>query len=362
MVDEDIVSWTWQRLGQAKDRPGRLRLAEALLALEWPDKDAVSERDSYRSLAIERRLAAGETASAAQLLREIVTPDMLARMAAARKYDALFPEGGDRVALIRQSLGRYDEATRRRLAAAPADPKRLLERGNALRALGRDAEAAALLLPFATDLAKVEAAGEDGFWVVNEAAAALGAVGRHAEAVALMEKLLALGVDTHSGLISMAINHGEVLLGAGRFADAAAHEAKLSQGAKTASPYGYMWMWSMAACGHALGGDAAGAQPWLAKLAANSADNEAAHMRALLCANDMNGAEKLLVARLKGDDPESMLAKLQTYEQGTSPSAAAKVIEPRLLALRDRPAVREAIADVGRILSLPLSKTYFGDY
>jgi tetratricopeptide (TPR) repeat protein len=256
----------------------------------------------------------------------------------------------------------YDRATRQRLEAAPNDPKRLRERGAALRALGRDGDAAALLMPFASDLKTVEAAGEDGFWVVNEAASALSAAGRHGEAIGTMDKLLALGIDKHPGLISMAINKGELLNAAGRYKEAAAYEAKLAANGGTASAYGYMWMWSMAACGHALSGDTAGAAPWLAKLKEKSTDNEAAHMRALLCANDLDVAETLLIKRLGGDKHAEVLLTLQDYKAGAPLTHISKVLEPRFMALRERPAVRAAIGATGRILALPLSKTYFGDY
>lgn len=364
MMVDDLVSGLWQILQSDKDEAGRHRFAEALLALEWPDEGDISSRDFYRSIAIDRRIAAGEIAGARALAAEIVKPTALAELLLATKYDVLFPAGVDRTAMLQQSLPRYDRVTRERLEAAPSDSKRLMHRGNALRALGRDEEALAVLLPFASDMKKVEAAGEDGFWVTNEAAFTLSALGRHDEAVALYDKLLALGIDKYPELVSMAINRGEALTAAGRFKEAVTDSAAQDAGKLYASPYGYMWIWSNAACGHAMAGDAAGAAPWLAKLEKGSEDNRAAHLRALLCANDMDGAEKVLIARLKSDDGPQMLLKLQDYRGGDSGTggAVAKVIEPRFLALRDRPAVREAIAGTGRILSLPLSRTYWGDY
>jgi tetratricopeptide (TPR) repeat protein len=361
-IDEKVVSWLAQHLQSNKDRPSLHRLAEALLALGWPEQDDFAVRDYYRSVAAEGRIAAGDVTGARAVVGEIANPEFLGGLLVAKKYDALFPESVNRPQMLQQSLDRYDRLTLQRLKAAPDDPKRLRERGNALRAQGREAEAAALLLPFAMDLAKVENAGADGFWLVNEAAYALSASGRGDEAVGLMDKLLTLGMDKHPDLISMAINKGELLNDAGRYKEAAAHEAMLSQMKDMASPYGFMWMWSIAACAHALSGDQAGAAPWLEKLRKNSADNEAAHMRALLCANDLDAAEALLIARLKGDDRQSVLLKLQDYRQGSLLSAISKVLEPRLLAVRERPAVKEAISGAGRIISLPLSRTYWGDY
>jgi tetratricopeptide (TPR) repeat protein len=362
VADEDLVLALLSELHPQADKSLKPRFAEALLTLEHPDADDVVLRDMYRGLVIDRYLQLGKVADARALARQIVEPDTLAKLLVAKRYDPLFEGTPDARRLLETAMQSFDTATAKRLEAAPDDLSRILGRGQALRALGRDVDAVNLLLPVAADMKRVEAGGEKAFWIVNEAAYALSDLGRSGEAVALMEKLLALGLQKHPALISMAINHGEMLTSAGRFADAVAHESKLSESGKLASPYGYMWIWSLAACGHLFGNDAAAAQPWLDKLAKNSADNEAAHMRALLCANDMTGAEKLLLHRLKGEDAGGVLLRLQTFEVGAIPSAPGKLIDTRLKALRERPAVRAAIAATGRILSLPLPKTYWGAY
>ncbi|HEY0026687.1 MAG TPA: hypothetical protein VGC35_02340 [Allosphingosinicella sp.] len=362
MLPKEVVDLLWRKLWDAKNVAGRQRFAEALLTLGWPDEGEIAYRDFYRSQAIDGRIARGDIEGARALAAQIVDPSTLGTLLVARKYDALFPPDTDRAGLLQASLAGFDRATRERAEAMPEDAKRLLQRGNALRALGREAEALSLFLPFASDLKKVEAAGESGYWIVNDAALTLGSAGRHDEALALMDSLLTLGVDKHTDLVSMAINYGEMLNVAGRFKEAAAYETKLTGSNMNASPYGFMWTWSIIACAHALSGDAAAAAPWLDKLRANSSDNQAAHMRALLCANDLDSAEKLLVSRLRGDAPEDLLLKLQDYRLGTTSGVAAKILEPRLLALRERPAVRQAIGEVGRVMSLPLSKTYWGDY
>jgi tetratricopeptide (TPR) repeat protein len=361
-VETEFMRWLWQGLGGDSNPAKRHRLAEALLRLDYAEADDVVTRDSYRRLAIDSRLEAGQIAAARTLAEEIVHPESLAALLVAKRYDPLFPAAVDRPQLIRTAVTRFDAATRARLEAAPADVTRLLDRGQALRTLGRDQEAADLLLPFAADMKRVEAGGEQAFWIVNEAAYALGALGRHDEAVALMEKVTAPPADADPSLISVVINHGEVLNSAGRFAQAAAHEAKLTEETKAASPFGHMWMWSIAACAHALAGEPARAAPWLAKLAKNSAANQTAHMRALLCANDLDAAEKLLIARLQGKRAASVLLNLQTYQPASDHQAIHKLLDTRMLALKERPAVREAIAGVGRILSLPFPRRYWGDY
>ena len=52
---------------------------------------------------------------------------------------------------------------------------------------------------------------------------------------------------------------------------------------------------------------------------------------------------------------------LQDYALGTSHGGAA-ALSARLAALRERPDVRAAFDRVARRLTLPLARTYYGDY
>lgn len=360
--DTNTVYALSSRLRKEPNKEARWRLAEALIGLGWPGPDRIEELDGERLTAIEGRLAKGDQAGAKALVAQITTPEPLLRLLLARKNDRLF-DGVDRLARMRQALADYDRSTAERLKRQPDDLKTLLARTQHLRSVGRDAEALALLEPHISDMTAVKTVGEDAFWLVNEAAYAMLALGRGAEAVALMERLLGLGMDDHPELISMAINASEVMNAAGRHREGTALAAKLAaERAGIASPYGHMWMWSTAACGLALGGDVPGARPWLDKLEAGSKDNQAAHMRALLCAGDLDGAERLAVKRLAGDDPETALVAAQDYQLADYRSPERKLIETRWKAVLSRPAVQAAIAPIGRTMSLPLSRVYWGEF
>ncbi|MFN3388237.1 MAG: hypothetical protein ACK40O_04850 [Allosphingosinicella sp.] len=362
-INEDLVQWMFGSFYEAKDKASQRRLSEALLTIGWPDPDDIDRRDWYRLDAIDRRLESGDIAGARALALEVKGAAPTVRLATARRYYDLFEAGEDPVALVESALARGNRHSRERLEAEPDNLKRLLTRAQTLREMGKEEQALALLLPATADLAAVETGGEDAFWIVNEAAYSLQALGRSAEAVALMEKLLTLDMKKHGSLVNMAINHGAVLIGAGRYEEAARYSEALEARVEgLASPFGKMWIWSSAACGHALGGDMAAAAPALARLKEGSETNEAAHMRALLCADDMDAAETLLIRRLRGDDPHEVLAALQDYTVGEHRTEAGRLIAGRLQALRARPAVAAEIAKVGRILPLPLSKIYWGDF
>lgn len=362
-LPDALVGPLIQQLAVAKDEPARHRLAEALLTLGWPEPGHSSRAEQLRAIVIEGRLAKGDEAGAQALAADLIEPLQLARLMVTRRYDALFPAGLDRRRRIEEAVAAYDLDTARRLSAAPDDPKLLLERAQLLRALDREEEALALLLPASSDLDGVAAGGAEALWVVNEAAFALAALGRSDEAVAAMAKLLTLDVDQHPDLINMMINHGALLNSVGRYREAAAYGAGLAANAtRHASEYGQMWMWESAACGHAMAGDPAAAAPWLAKLEAGSANNRAAHVRALLCLDRLDAAETVMIARLEGDQPESVLLALQDYRPGRpETSVLAKLLRERYDAVKARPAVKAAIDRVGRVIGLPLTKSYWGD-
>lgn len=359
MLSDNVVDWVRGRMSQKKAKPAQRRLARALLTIGWPSPDRASVLDFYRSTILAEEIVASP-AAARRLAAEITDPAQLLPLIVSRRYDALFADDKARLARLEAAIAAFDQASAKQLRAHPRDLDLVLERAQFLRGVGREQDALALMLPLTADFAAVEAGGQKAFWIVNEAAYALVAVGRSDDAVALMQKLIGLDIDRHPYLISMAINHGEILGMAGRYREAAAYGERLAAtAAGRASDYGDMWMWETVACGYALAGQPELAAPWMARLKAGSANNEAAHMRALICTGDMTGAEALMLARLAGEDSDQMLVALQDYRLDPK---AGNLMEDRFRTLRSRPSVAAAIAAKGRILSLPMSKTYWGEY
>ena len=360
---EDLLGGIVRPLAQASNDGAMQRVAEVLLTIGPPLFDNAVDADRYRVLAIDGRLAAGNVAGAKALADRVTEVGAILRLIGARRYDPLFGGDADRLARLDRAIAAYDADTKKRTEGKADDLGGRLFRGQFLRGLAKEQEALAVLLPATRDMAAVEAGGEMAFWIVNEAAYALTSLGRNAEAIALMERLIALDMKKHPYLINMAINHGELLNIAGRHKEAAAYGTRLlEEAAGFESAYGRMWIWSAVACGHALAGDPAAAAPWLAKLEQGSIDNQAAHMRALLCANRLDRAEQLMLARLAGKDAEPALRLMHDYRLGSFKSPARRLLQERGLAVGRRPAVRAAVAKVGRTLSLPLSEVFWGDY
>jgi hypothetical protein len=344
----------------AKDKAWIARSAKVLLNLGWPGPYQLDLTDSLKLDVAEGLLAKGDIAGAKRLVFTVQSTQSVLQMLVSSKWSSV-RESGDPIERIAQAITASDEASERALRANPNDPEMLLGRAQFLRSVGKNAEALELLLPKANDLAWVKENDEDGFWVVNEAAYALVEAKREKDAVSLMNKLLSLGLEDNPELISMAINTVGIREDAGDAKGAADYAVTLAtKYPDYASAYGDMWMWSGAACGHSAAGNKPAAQPWLAKLKAGEKDNPAALTRALLCADDIDGAAASVIRRLDGDDPDEMLIALQDYSVGADLPANKKILEARVRQVVARTDVQAAIARHGRVLKVPLSRYYWG--
>lgn len=361
MLDQQTVTALLFELKNQAGNADRVRLAEALFRIGWPGDD-VETGDFVRSILLEDRLAAGDVTAARSYADGITTLGTTLPVLVGRRYDVALPADADRMALLRAAIERQDRMTGDALAAQPADPRRLLDRARYLRGLARDAEALALLRPHIADVPAIAANGEHGVWVVNEAVFAMAALDRYDDAIALMNRVAALSVAANPELISLRINHLELLWEAGRHEEALRRAAVLDADAgRFASDYGKMWIAAARVCALAglnRGGEAA---PQVARLRALSEVNPSALSRAYLCLGDEAAAGALMVTRLEAADPDPAIMALQDYSLGRSHGGDV-ALAARLAALRDRPEVRAAFDRVARRLTLPLARTYYGAY
>jgi len=360
MLERETVMAILGQFHGDSDRPKRVRLAEALFRIGWPGDDAVAS-DGLRMILIEDRLDQADVPGATGFAATVTTPANVLPLIVGKRYDPLLPRDVDRLAMLGRAIEGHDRETIAALAAAPADRYRLLARAQHLRSVGRDADALTVLAPATSDVAAA-AVEEPGMWMVNEAAYALVALGRNDEAVRLMDRIAALPLERHGHLVSARINHLEILTSVGRHAEALDWAARLeSHEGEYASDYGKAWIDSTRVCALAALGRAAQTAAPLQRLRGWSEINAPALTRAYLCLNDLDAAAALLVQRLGRNDPVQAILALQDYRLSRGRGQTGPLYD-RLLSLRERAEVRAALDRVGRVLSLPLARTYWGDF
>jgi hypothetical protein len=361
-IDRDATGALLRDLKVHHETALRARLAGALFRIGWPGDGDSGAADYLRSILLDDRLAHDDRPAAADYAASMRTPAATLSLIVGKRYDSLFAPGLDRLALLQQALEHQDRDTAAGLAAASQDPKRVLDRVRYLRGIGRDADALALLLPFTRNVRATVAASDDGMWLINEAAQALVTLGRDNEALGLMRRLAALPIESNGALIGPRINYALMLWETGRFGDSLDQALRLDREAdRYANDFGKAWIASSLVCALARLNRGAEAGPQLARLRADAELNPTALMRAYLCLGQDDDAADLLVHRLESDDPNGALLSLQDYRPSQGIAQAAP-LHDRFMALRERPAVRAALERVGRVLDLPLSRTYWSDF
>ncbi|MFC3711067.1 hypothetical protein ACFOMD_00700 [Sphingoaurantiacus capsulatus] len=364
-IDEPWLSQLLRELeGPAKEEL-RFDLLMALSSRGYAGRGTPGAADWMYDDAILGLLKRDRLDEAKAMAAKFVDSSALVRMLVDRRYAKLWPaieaKAGPRAAkAIAAEVAAVEAAYR----AKPQDYETVAAYLAALRGVGRVGEAVTVSTPFAADMAKVEAGGEDAFWVINEHAYALAAAGRVDEADAAFAKLLAMDLAKNPALITMAINRGSLLTSYGRPAAAlAVAEWVTAKGDRATTGFGLMWVAATRACAlKAL--DDPGATAALGMLTADPKINYPAATMALLCADRLDEAEKLVLARL--EDPArrgGMLLAFQDFEQDAPGGATFRAaLAAKLLAIRDRPAVRKAIARHGRILPIAARQTTWGGF
>lgn len=301
-----------------------------------------------------------DAAPEAQLPRGMSTPGEVLRVIVQPRYDREVAPGVDRLELLGQALARRDRETAAELAAAPRDLRRVIARANYLSGRGRNEEALALLLPYARDFDRTLAAGPAGRELLQDASYALYAVGRDDEAILVMGSLAALPIAANPELINSRIDFLQILHDTGHHLQAVEGARGLLQaGRRYANAFGMAWVSSQMVCSLAALNRMDEARPHLARMRTYRTANPVAVTQASLCAGDDDAAAAELIRRLGSDDPAPAILALQNFDVR---NGRHDPLYERLMALRERPDVRAALDRVGRVLTLPLPRSYWGYY
>ncbi|MGF7146493.1 transglutaminase-like putative cysteine protease/tetratricopeptide (TPR) repeat protein [Sphingomonas zeicaulis] len=344
----------------------RKRLREESCAIlaggGWQQQPPTMEGEEMVGCAVKVALERGDLPGARALLARGLSVNGLVELAIDQRYKALWPDiekmrGNGFRAPIEKAVADAAAAAK----AAPDDFDAVLRHVRALRLAGDPAGAIAAGKRLAEDRARIEATGGQAFWLVNEYAYALVDVGRTDDAVAALDGIVALGLDTYPALISQIINLSETLMEAGRSDRALAVLATVEGEGTPVSGYGRMWILSTKACTLRELGRAGEAAALEAKLVADT--NQAAATMAAACRGDVAAIEAQLIARL--DDPDERggaLTGFIRFKRAAPETPLEAKLAKVMATARARPDVKARLERYGRAIEVDGAGTYWGSF
>jgi len=354
MLDERWVQAAMQKsqaLAPDKRQSVREDICIALADAGWQQKPRTAFGSQMAGCALAAHSLRGEKAQTGAALANEPPVDALLTLAIDRRHQSLWPEI-DRIGKDGFRAGLEHDAARAATAAkaTPRDYQAVTYQMQTLRALGRFQEALVAGKVLAEDKAQFEVVGGDAFWLANEYARNLQALGRYDEAIAAVDGVIALGLDRYPDLVSMAINRGDMLLSAGRYQAVIDAMAELeARHFGRISAYGKMWVWANRACAlRALGRDEE-AKVDDAKLSARPDDNWGAATAAAACRDDTDAVAGMLVTRLRDSDSRpAALGLFITFDGRETRTPFDKKMRQTVANARARPEVQAEFAKYGR--------------
>lgn len=318
------------------------RIALARLGYGGSDGDYLTV-DAVRIL-----LKRGDAAAASELLRYIDDPQVIENMLIQKRYSALWPRveaiAGPRLANVRAASA---AAAERAHEENPDDPDKLHSLINARRHAGRIEDAIALRskLPVtAEDYAKAEEA--EG-WGINNVALALHEAGRADDADALFEQLNTAKIENDDWRVSMIINRVELLVSDAKFAKAAdLLPLTESVTAANGSPYAKQLVRRLKYCTLSGLGKKEEAAKLIPDMLAHAKDAYHATVEGLLCAGELEMAEKIVLEALKDDDFQEQFVR--AVQPVPFISDDPSMWQERWQVLRQRPAIIKEFDRIGR--------------
>ena len=339
---DDAVFHVRQKL-QA-DLPRQRRFLSALDAGRWTPQDMTQNPSSYWLDLSLMLMEAGQEREAARVARKVTKAADLFGMRLDKRFATLVSTDPS---LFDIEYAAFAELERqRKLQDQATTDNGVYEIIDALRTLGRFDEALALADRTLLKAQIVDSQGKDyRNWIEDRRAYVLLNMGRFDEAIAA-ERVAATRLESGHANVSQVINLAEMLIGQGKFRDALDLLPPMDKPGLT-SPLGAAFVAEIRVCAYNGLGDEKAEREALAITQTHVGDNRPARLRALLCANDIEGASAHMIGWLK--DPmhrEDALVELSPApDMPLGPFDA--ILSKRFATVRRDPAVLAAVAQVG---------------
>jgi len=343
-----------------------LLLAAAAALHSQKGKKGIDPRDWIFAEAIPLLVKQGKTEQAAAYLDYLHNPGQMQFLLMDRRMSALWPQlevkaGKD----LSKAIDAYVEHTRKKAEAEDNDYEDKTRYISALNKAGHFKKARTYAEPILKDWSEIEAVGEDAYWFVNAHAYTLFNLNRVDEASGVLDKLLVLGVEENSNLISMAINQAGILLKGGQFQKALDKvETIESYGEDMTSDTGKIFYLDVKACALYQLGRKEDANKIFDEVLKPLVKNQIAlEMKTLVCLNRLDAAEKILIKRLETEKHQDGTFQVFTRSlHSKNEPAYLAIFMDKLDELKSRPSVQEVARTRLRPLTVNGQRVVWGEY
>jgi tetratricopeptide (TPR) repeat protein len=347
------VDFIARAVDDARRMPSReaLALLRALYAAHWRLKGGIEPSAAWRDLTL-LLLEEDQRTQALEVASHITDPYILIAMRADRRFDS--------VVAADETEFDVDAAAEREFhdleAAADGSPRSLVLQVEVLGALMHQQHYAGMLAAADSVLAAIRSTNfperlyvdleDQEPWFLEYRSIALYRVGRWDDAVAQMQDAAAL-FENHSGNVSQRIDLGELDCELGRPKEAL---AAIGDIVAPASPFGSMQIEKVRLEAAVQLGDAAQVKRSLGYLRVHRRDSSETYEQALIAADDLDRAARVLTDRLADADER---------EDAPEPEGpVAATLDARLRTVIAREDVQNAIRRVGRVERYDLTADY----
>lgn len=353
------------------------RMLDALDRIEFEPADPLWDPDPLWIDVARRRLTQGRTLESIRALGRLKTGWGLQAAMIDERLAPLLPAArGGNLDLVAEAEA--EVARRKRVMEdLPGSLAAVDAAAKALRAVGRPAEALALVDAAVAREAETTASGQpspfadrrDGLiWLMSTRAFVLADLGRFDEAVQVMAQSASL-LEDKEAQTSQLINLAGLLNDLDRPDAALAALRPLlptiegGEG-RELSEFGRMWVLSEKACAYLHQDRRVEAGPVLEEMARLEPFNPPAHARARICAGDVAGAAAVYVRRIRTSyGRDTAIAALSTFAPEAFPEPTDARFNARLAQVRASPEVQAAVAaSGGRLIAVPLQRTWWGTW
>ncbi|HEY5755541.1 MAG TPA: hypothetical protein VIU34_06935 [Steroidobacter sp.] len=350
-----VASFVREVLRSDIPAPDQQSLLEKLFAVNWRGVNGV-EPDRYWPALARMYMEQGRLERAKEIVLRVTGPRSLLAMRVSRQLDPLVQAMPDHFDLP-AAIDRYNASLEQLSRASPRLLAIKVMHANALNNAGQYKQALAVVdeaLGSGEGAPRYDDAKEYLQWLFNARAVAMNGLGRFDDAE--KDYLEGIRVSAETPNVSQAINLAEMYADLQRWDEAEAKVREVPLGEDSISPYGEMQVHRVLLRAASGKHDESAMAAALDKLKILQTTSISTFQKALLDAKRMDEAAALLITRLRDRKlSEDALLDVQDYSLA-NPSPGGRLSRELWSELRSRQDVQAAVAEVGRVEVVPLSR------